>query len=90
MGRTVPSFRMALEGEIASWSSFRRSLSPGARRVLDKLFNEARSYCSASSNAARPLRFEGMLMAIIFAQARRVEDVARGIEKSRLELDGKR
>ena len=90
MGRTIPSFRIALEGEMASWSSFRKSLSPGARKVLDKLFNEARNYCSASSNAARPVKFEGMLMAIIFAQARRVEDIARGIEKARLELDGDR
>ena len=80
---------MALEAEMASWSPFRKSLSPGARKGLDKLFNEARNYCSASSNAARPVKFEGMLMAIIFAQARRVEDVARGIEIARLELDGK-
>ncbi len=90
MGRTIPSFRMALEAEISSWSAFRKSLSPGARKVLDRLFNEARNYCSASSNAARPARFEGMLMAIIFAQARRVEDIARGIERARLELDGER
>lgn len=81
---------MALEAEIASWSSFRKSLSPGARRVLDKMFNEARSYCSASSNAARPTKFEGMLMAIVFAHARRVEDAARGIEKARLEMIGDR
>ncbi|MDA4128431.1 MAG: hypothetical protein OK422_03080 [Thaumarchaeota archaeon] len=87
MGRTIPSFRLALEAEISSWGSFRKSLNPGARRILDKLFNEARTYCSASSNAARPVRFEGMLMAIIFAQARRVEDIARGIEETRLELD---
>ena len=40
MGRTVPSFRMAPEGEIASWKEFRGSIrSIGSREDLDSMFD---------------------------------------------------
>ena len=86
MGRTVPSFRMALEQEIAGWSQYRRSLGVASRTALDAMFDEARTYCSASSNAVRPTRFEGMFMAIAFSHARRLEDLAIAAEKLRLEM----
>ncbi|MGA2199882.1 MAG: hypothetical protein ABSG45_08085 [Nitrososphaerales archaeon] len=40
MGRAVPSFRMALEGEIDSWREFRGSLrSIGSGEDLDSMFD---------------------------------------------------
>ena len=84
MGRTVPSFRMALEQEIGCWSQYRRSLGVASRVALDAMFNKARTYCSASSNAVRPVRFEGMFMAIVFDHERRFEDLEIEIEKLRL------
>jgi hypothetical protein len=86
MGRTVPSFRMALGQEIATWTIYRRSLGIASREALDGMFNKARTYCSASSNAARPVRFEGMFMAMAFDHARRLEDLYAGLEKLRLEV----
>ena len=86
MGRTIPSFRIALEQEIASWSQYRRSLGGGSREVLDAMFNKARAYCSASSNAVRPVKFEGLFMAMAFDHARRIEGLAVAIEKLRLEM----
>ena len=56
MGITVPSFRMALEGETASWKEFRGSLrSVGSREDLDSMFDQARTYCMATGNAVRPV-----------------------------------
>jgi hypothetical protein len=86
VGRTVPSFRMALEEEIASWSAYRRSLGPAAREALDAMFNGARTYCSASSNAVRPVKFEGMFMALAFDHERRLESLAVRIEKLEPEM----
>jgi hypothetical protein len=88
LGRTIPSFRIALEHEIVSWSQYRRSLGVGSREVLDAMFNKARTYCSASSNAVRPVKFEGLFMAMAFDHARRIEDLAVAIEKLRLEMAG--
>lgn len=86
MGRTVPSFRIALEQEIASWKDYRKALSKGSRKILEDLFNAARNYCSASSNAVRPVRFQGMFMGTAFSHDKRLENIAREIEKMRLEM----
>ena len=88
MGRTIPSFRIALEHEIVSWSQYRRSLGVGSREVLDAMFNKARTYCSASSNAVRPVKFEGLFMAMAFDHARRLESLGIGIAELRLEIHG--
>lgn len=90
MGRTIPSFRMALEQEISTWTRYRRSLGPASRQALDRMLNRARTYCSASSNAVRPVKFEGMSMAMAFDHARRLEDLGTGMERLRLEMrDGR-
>jgi hypothetical protein len=77
---------MALEGEIATWRTYRKALGGGSREALDSLFDQARTYCSAASNAARPIRFEGMMMSMSFAHERRLVDVRNRMEKLRLEL----
>ncbi len=86
MGRTIPSFRVGLEEEIATWKRYRKTLKGSSRGGLDKIFAAARRNCSASSNAVRPSRFDGMFMAVAFDHERRVENIAREIEKARLEL----
>jgi len=87
MGRTVPSFRMALEGEISSWKDFRRSLGGGSREALDRVFDQARSNCMAAGNAVRPVVFEGMFMAIAFSHEKRLANLAKRIEELRLEMN---
>ena len=62
------------------------SLGIASREPLDLMLNKARTYCSASSNAVRPVKFEGMFMAIAFDHARRLEDVGTRIEKLRLKI----
>lgn len=85
MGRTIPSFRMALEAEIQSWGVFRRSLGKGNKENLDHLFDQARSSCMAAGNAVRPVVFEGMFMAIAFSHEKRLANLAKGIEELRIE-----
>jgi hypothetical protein len=87
MGRTVPSFRIALEREIASWQPFRKALKSKESRVnLERLFNQARSKAPYSGNAVRPAVFEGMFMGIVHSQAVRLEGVSRGIAALRSEM----
>ena len=87
MGRTVPSFRMALEGEIAGWSEFRRSLkSVESREDLDSMLDQTRTNCMAAGNAVRPVVFEGMFMAIVFSHERRLANLGRAIEELRVEM----
>ena len=47
MGRTVPSFRMLLEGIIKELSDFRRALRGNDRAAFDRLMNKAREHASS-------------------------------------------
>ena len=47
MGRTVPSFRMLLEGIIDELSAFRRALRGKDRNAFDGLMNKARAHTSS-------------------------------------------
>jgi len=48
MGKTVPAYRMALEGEINRWSGFARALRRSDREAFDEFMDMCRSYASES------------------------------------------
>jgi hypothetical protein len=65
VGKTVPSYRMALEEEIARWKGFRNGLpSEEEQKAFDQLMDMCRAYATASSNATNPIIAEPMLMSI--------------------------
>ncbi len=66
MGRTVPSFRIAVEMERRKWKSFRGLLDKKERKIFDEMFSYSRLYNSACSNACRPVLIHPILMSIIF------------------------
>jgi hypothetical protein len=58
MGKTVPSYRMALEQEIARWRSFRdASASEEKKEAFDVLMDICRANATAGSNATNPHNF---------------------------------
>ena len=72
MGKTVESFRIALEGEINRWNGFARALRKPDREAFDELMDMCRGYASESSNATNPIIFEPMVMSILLAQQKRI------------------
>ena len=68
MGKTVESYRMALDREVQRWSSFSRALRKEDRVVFDNLMDVCRNFASAGSNATRPVLFEAMAMSILLHQ----------------------
>ena len=70
MGKTVPSYRMALEFEIEGWKSFRKALqSEEEREAFDTLMDMCRSNAMASGAACNPVIFEPMVMSILLNSA---------------------
>jgi len=65
MGRTVLSYRQALNREMDSWNEYRRGLSPGDQACFDEVANLARQHADASSLAARPVVVEDVFMSAI-------------------------
>ena len=51
MGRTVPTYRLALERMAQQWSEFRRALRREDREAFDSLVNRARMHSSAATYA---------------------------------------
>lgn len=77
MGKTVPSYRMALEAEIASWQGFARALRAEEREAFEALMDACRNTASAGGNATNPVLFEPMAMSIFLSLQIRVTRLER-------------
>ena len=51
MGKTVPSYRVALDHEIQRWNGFARALRQDDREVFEQLMDICKNYASAASKA---------------------------------------
>ena len=72
MGKTVESYRIALDNEIQRWHGFARALRNDDREAFEQLMDACRNYASAGSNATRPIMFEPMVMSILLFQQRKI------------------
>jgi len=88
MGKTVESFRMALEGEINRWNGFARALRKPDREAFGELMDMCRSYASESSNATNPIVFEPMIMSILLAQQVRIQKLESQLKEATQKDDG--
>ena len=75
MGKTVESYRIALEGEINRWSGFYRGLRKPDREAFDEIMDMCKSYASASGCATNPIIFEPMVMSIMLAQQKKLREL---------------
>lgn len=68
LGKTVPSYRRALEFEIEMWKPFRRSLQSGEDlEAFDQIMDMCRNNAMAGGAATRPVVFEAALMTILLS-----------------------
>jgi len=81
MGRTVPSFRPALEHEIESWKDFKRALRPEEQKIFDKLMNFARIHADAGSMSARPMLSEILFISFAVEQEKKIEMLEEKVKK---------
>ncbi|MGA3059934.1 MAG: hypothetical protein ABSD92_06140 [Candidatus Bathyarchaeia archaeon] len=68
MGKTVESYRIAIEDEIRRWNGFAKALRREDREAFDILIDACRSYASAGSNATQPLPLDPMMMSMLVSQ----------------------
>jgi hypothetical protein len=72
MGKTVESYRMALEDEIRRWDGFAKALRSEDRIAFEELMDACRVSASAGSNATQPVIFEPMVMSILLFQQKKL------------------
>ena len=80
MGKTVESYRMAIEDEINRWKGFEKALRTEDREAFEALMDACRSYASAGSNATQPILFEPMIMSILLFQQKKIKQLEKKLD----------
>ena len=66
MGRTIPSFRIALAMEKEDWKPFRDALDKKDRKEFDEMWDIPRLYVSACSNSVQMVPLHPIIVSILF------------------------
>jgi len=80
MGRTVESYRIALEDEISRWKGFAKALRTEDHEAFDALMDACRLFASAGSNATQPILFEPMVMSILLFQQKKLHRLEKALD----------
>jgi hypothetical protein len=80
VGKTVESYRMAVEDEIRRWNGFSKALRKEDKVAFDILMDACLSYASAASNATRPVLFEPMIMSMLVSQQIRLQKLEKKLD----------
>jgi hypothetical protein len=80
LGRTVPSYRQALETEINRWEAFRKALRGKDIEAFDTIMNMCRMHASAAGMATRPILSEAMFMSILLGLQKELMEIKESLE----------
>ena len=80
MGKTVESYRIALEDEIRRWKGYEKALRTEDREAFEELMDACRNFASAGSNATQPILFEPMMLSILLFQQKRIIRLEKKID----------
>ena len=80
MGKTVETYRMAVEDEIRRWKGFAKALRSEDREAFETLMDACRSYASAGSNAVQPIIFEPMTLSMVLSQQIRLQKLQKDLD----------
>lgn len=80
MGKTVKSYRMALEDEISRWGGFEKALRIEDKEAFDALMDACRNFASAGSNATMPILFEPMVMSILLSMQKKISRLEKALD----------
>ena len=89
MGRTIPSFRIALAIEKEDWKPFRNALSKSDRKKFDEMFDILRFYISACSYSVQYVRLHPILMSILFHHYKELTECIEQVEEIEARVNNK-
>src|ERR687897_1652067 len=81
MGRTIPSFRIALAMEKEEWKPFRNSLDRSDRKKFDEMWDRPKWYISACSNSVQYVRLHPILMSILLYHYKQLTECISEVER---------
>ncbi len=81
MGRTVATYRLALESMAQQWNDFRRALRSGDKEAFDALMNRARMHASAATYAISLDPTESALLSMLLEHEKEILALRKELEK---------
>jgi hypothetical protein len=90
MGRTIPSFRIALAIEKEEWKPFRNALSKSDRKRFDELWELPKFYISACSNSVQYVRLHPILMSILLYHYKQLTACISEVERIEAKVNSKK
>lgn len=73
--KAAESFNEILEEEICRWNGFAVALRRDDREAFDSMMTMFRSYTFEASHASCPTTFEPMLICILLAQRKQIQEL---------------
>lgn len=83
MGRTIPSWRIVVDEELARMAKFKQFLRAEDRAVFDDLLAQCRLYASSAGVLASSVKEMPLLLSMIFAQHKRLTQIENRIRETR-------
>ncbi len=90
MGRTIPSFRIALAMEKEERKPFRNALDKSDRKKFDDMWNLPKWYISACSNSVQYVRLHPILMSILLYDYKELTACISEVERIESRVSGKK
>ena len=87
MGKTVPSYRQALENEIEKWKGFKKGMRKKDTEAFNRMMNACRMLASAGSMATRPILLEAMFMSILLHHEKMLAETKERLEQLERQLE---
>jgi len=81
MGRTVATYRLALESMAQQWNDFRRALRNGDREAFDMLVNRARMHASAATYAISLDPTESALLSMLLEHEKELSALRKQLKE---------
>jgi hypothetical protein len=82
MGRTIPSFRIALAmEEKEEWKLFRNALDKSDRKKFDEMWDIPRLYASACSNSVQLVPLHPIIISILFHHYKELKECISEVEQ---------
>jgi hypothetical protein len=83
VGKTVESYRVAVDKELQEWNGFAKALRSDDQLAFEQIMDACRNYASAGSNATRPVVFESMVMCVLLHQQKMLSRLERELAAAR-------
>jgi hypothetical protein len=90
MGRTIPSFRIALAMEKEEWKPFRTALDKSDRKKFDEMWDLPKWYISACSNSVQYVRIHPILMSILLYDYKQLTECISEVERIEARVNSKK